>query len=222
MMKFEFRYPHKFWCLMIEDKIKMFLTSSSFDLAVFVQLIYWERSCQPRRGGGGGHIFLIKPSQPALYTVLCCTGQQIFVLKNNITLWWSWCSCLCCFSLLIPIVDSSIAFVCKLVHFARWFLRWLYSEGFYLLLYKVFTLYFALLHWLTLYIVRLGGVLCGRLIDRDIVRGRLTATWHVTAIVSSSSLSPSSSSSSSSPLSLGHSRPSAGVAFNGLLGLNTV
>ena len=91
--------------------------------------------------------------------------------------------------MLIPIVDSSIAFVCKLVHFARWFLRWLYSEGFYLLLYKVFTLYFALLHWLTLYIVRLGGVLCGRLIDRDIVRGRLTATWLVAAIVSESSSS---------------------------------
>ena len=76
-----------------------------------------------------------------------------------------------------------------MVHFARWFLRWLYSEGFYLLLYKVFTLYFALLHWLTLYIVRLGGVLCGRLIDRDIVRGRLTATWLVAAIVSESSSS---------------------------------
>ena len=45
------------------------------------------------------------------------------------------------------------------------------------------------LHWLTLYIVRLGGVLCGRLIDRDIVRGRLTATWLVAAIVSESSWS---------------------------------
>ena len=71
---------------MIEDKIKMFLSLSSFDLAVFVQLIYWERSCQPRRGGGGGDIFLIKPLQPALYTVLCSTGLKICVLKNNIAL----------------------------------------------------------------------------------------------------------------------------------------
>ena len=45
------------------------------------------------------------------------------------------------------------------------------------------------LHWLTLYIVRWLGVLCGRLIDRDIVRGRLTATWLVAAIVSESSSS---------------------------------
>ena len=71
---------------MIEDKIKMFLSLSSFDLAVFVQLIYWERSCQPRRGGGGGDIFLIKPLQPALHSALLYWTTNLCLKKQHCSL----------------------------------------------------------------------------------------------------------------------------------------
>ena len=127
----------------------MLLSSSSFDLAVFVQLIYWERSCQPRRGGGGRDIFLIKPLQPALLILYCTTN----LCPKKITLLFGYNASVC-------LAQSSTVqlrlIVIKLVHFARWFLRWLYCEGFYLLLYKVFTLYFALVD--TLYCAASWGL----------------------------------------------------------------
>ena len=102
-----------------------------------------------KEGRGGGDIFLIKPLQPALLMLYCTTN----LCPKKTTLLFGYNASVC-------LAQSSTVqlrlIVIKLVHFARWFLRWLYCEGFYLLLYKVFTLYFALVD--TLYCAASWGL----------------------------------------------------------------
>ena len=132
-----------------------------------------------KEGRGGGDIFLIKPLQPALLILYCTTN----LCPKKITLLFGYNASVC-------LAQSSTVQL-------RLFLSWytLYAGSYdcgcivrAFISYSIKSL-LCTLHWLTLYIVRLVGVLCGGLIDRDIVRGRLTATWLVAAIVSESSSS---------------------------------
>ena len=128
--------------------------------------------------GGGVDIFPIKPLQPALLMLYCTTN----LCPKKTTLLFGYNASVC-------LAQSSTVQL-------RLFLSWysLHAGSYDGCIVKAFISYsikslLCTLHWLTLYIVRWLGVLCGRLIDRDIVRGRLTATWLVAAIVSESSSS---------------------------------